>query len=109
MALVNSPAREGTRLDQEKFLEECYALALRSAADYAVDFDSAATQEFQRYLRTLEDRVPDAATETLRSVHASFRGELRDYGDRARAFLQRMRDDLAGAEEAMNTFCGSFV
>jgi GGDEF domain-containing protein len=109
LAFVDSSTQEGTRQEQKKFVEECYALALRSAADYAVDFELAATQEFQRRLRALEERVPDSTTETLSSVQASFRGELRDYRDRARAFLQRMRDDLAGAEEAMHTFAGSFV
>ncbi len=108
MSIVETPAGEA-RQEQKKVLEDCYGLALRSAADYAVEFDPRVTEEFQRHLRAMEERVLNASTETMRLVQASFRGELRDYRDRARAFLQRLRDDLAGAEEAMNTFAGNFV
>lgn len=93
-----------------KCLEECYGLALRSAADYAVDFDPAATTDFRRHVHALEARVPAVQTiETLRSLQASFRGELREYRDLARAHLKRVHDDLEGAIQVMQTFSASFI
>ena len=40
-----------------KCLESCYALALRSAAEYVVDLEPVATREFQRHVHYLEERV----------------------------------------------------
>jgi GGDEF domain-containing protein len=99
----------GNHKDQT-YLEECYALALRSAADYALDFDPPATQEFQRHVRALEERVSAESTpEGLRSLQASFRGELREFREKGRVYMGRLRDDLEGTAEAMQTFASSFA
>ena len=93
-----------------KCLESCYALALRSAAEYVVDFEPLATREFQRHVRYLEERAKAGPTpEVLRSLQASFRGELREYRDKGRAYLQRLREDLQGATQAMQTFASSLI
>jgi GGDEF domain-containing protein len=93
-----------------KCLEECYALALRSAADYVVELDPPATREFQRHVRSLEQRVSAGpAPEDLPSLQASFRGELREYRDKSRVYLQRLRDDLNGATQIMQTVASSLI
>jgi len=107
---VASTPEDQAQLEHHKYLEECYAMALRSAADYAFDFDLQTTQELQGHLHALEDKVVTGAdVDTLRSIQASFRGELREYREKARLHVQRLRDDLAGAADAMTTFASTFV
>jgi GGDEF domain-containing protein len=93
-----------------KTLQECYSLSLRSAADYAVELDPPAMQEFQRHVRAMATRASTGLNaEDFRGLQASFRGELREYRDKGRVFVQRLRDDLEGAAEAMKNFANSFV
>jgi GGDEF domain-containing protein len=95
---------------ENTFREQCYILALHATGEFAVDFEPGATGEFQEQLRLLEARATAEPTQqVLRSVHASFRGELRAYQQKGRAHLARMRDDLDGAAQAMSTFAGAFV
>jgi GGDEF domain-containing protein len=89
---------------------ECYALALRSASEHALDFDPPATLEFQRHVDALEERItPESTNEVLRSVQSSFRGELRQYLEKGQAFLKRVREELDAAAEAMRTFASALV
>jgi GGDEF domain-containing protein len=105
--LNTAPAEQ---LDRLQCLEQCYALAIRSAADYALDFDSSLIKEFQKHVHALEERVQgEASTEALRSIQASFRGELRDYRDKVQVYIQRLKSDLEGATEMMKTFATTFV
>jgi GGDEF domain-containing protein len=91
-------------------LAECYALALRSAADYVVELDPPTTLAFQRHVRSLEERaLAEPTPDVLRSLQASFRGELREYRDQARVYLQRLREDLNGATQVMQTFATSLI
>jgi GGDEF domain-containing protein len=93
-----------------KSLQECYTLSLRSSADYAVELDPPVMQEFQRHVRAMATRASTGINaEDLRCLQASFRGELREYRDKGRAYVQRLRDDLEGAAEAMKHFANSFV
>jgi GGDEF domain-containing protein len=109
-ALGTAAAEDHGKYKDHQYLAECYALALRSAGDYALDFNPPATQEFQLHLRALEERASAEPTpEVLRSVQASFRGELREYREKGRVYMERLRDDLDGAAEAMQTFAGNFV
>ena len=98
------------RSTEYKCLESCYALALRSAAEYVVDFEPVATREFQRHVQYLEERAKAGPTpEILRSLQASFRGELREYRDKSQVYLRRLREDLQGATQAMQTFASSLI
>jgi GGDEF domain-containing protein len=67
-------------------------------------------QEFQRHVRAMATRAATGLNaEDLKCLQASFRGELREYRDNGRAYVQRLRDDLEGAAEAMKNFANSFV
>jgi GGDEF domain-containing protein len=89
---------------------DCYALALRSAAEYAVDLDTSSTQAFQRHVRALAERAAaEVTSDDLRTLQASFRGELREFRDAGRLYVQRLRDDLNGATEVMQTFATSLI
>ena len=74
---------------------ECYQLALRSVAQYAIELDPAETEEFRGNLETIEAqwRKADRA-EGLRAAQASLRGELREYRDRVHRRLNRLRREI---------------
>jgi GGDEF domain-containing protein len=93
-----------------KYLAECYALALHCSAEYAVDFDTSATAEFQQHVGALEERISAETTpEVLHLVQASFRGELRQFHEKGVAYLKWVRDEMEGFAEAMQTFAGNFI
>ncbi len=97
--------------DRARHLEECYALAIRSAADYALDFDNkTALADFKKHVTALYLRVNgEQPVGELKSIQASFRGELRDYREKAQNYINNLKADLEGATAAMNTFATTFV
>jgi GGDEF domain-containing protein len=93
-----------------KYLAECYALALHCSAEYALDFDSSATREFQQHVGALEERISAETTpEVLHLVQVSFRGELRLFHEKGVAYLKWVRDEMEGVAEAMQAFAGNFI
>lgn len=88
-----------------KAAKASYSHAVWSASQYVVELDAADSKQFREHLdriRTLADRTEHP--EDWVSVQASFRGELRDYRDRSLARLNKLRNDLRAAAEAMETF-----
>jgi GGDEF domain-containing protein len=60
---------------------------------------------FREHLRLLVTQVEKASSvDDYATVRSSFRGEVRDYRDRAFAELTRLRNELKGAAAAMQTF-----
>jgi len=81
-----------------------YAMAIRSAAEYAVELDSVQAAELRQHLETLQKAAENAhQAEDFRAVESSFRGELRDYRDRAQDWLARMRSEMQGTAQALQS------
>lgn len=105
---------ENNRTDLDRLEElqrtaaDCYGLAIRSAAQYAVEVEPEPAAEFREHLGVLEG-LWRAATDAdeMRSVESSFRGELREYRDITRERLTRLRADVEAAAAAMATFAGN--
>ncbi|HVO98323.1 MAG TPA: diguanylate cyclase [Bryobacteraceae bacterium] len=84
---------------------DCYALAIQSAAHYAVDVDPLLAAEHRARLQTLEDKARAVASEAqLRDVQSSLRGELRDYRERNAEVLKKIHQELENAAAAMMIF-----
>lgn len=99
-------ATELDRLEElRKAAAECYALAVRSVSQYAVEIDPHLTPEFRRRMAEIE-RLWLAADDArgMRTAQASLRGELREYRDRSRDQLTRLRKQLEAAAVAMASF-----
>jgi len=77
-----------------KLSREGYIAAIRSAAQYAVELDSGITQPFRGRLQNLAAGV-EASDSALAESGPRFRAELRDYRDRAKSYIDRLREDLA--------------
>jgi len=84
---------------------ECYKNAIRCVSKYAIELNAHELTEFRDHLHGIEERFGSAAnSEDLRSVQASFRGELRDYRDQVRGRLTHLFQELEASAAAMATF-----
>src|SRR5262249_36082217 len=81
---------------------DCYGQAIRASGQYAIELDSGATAEYRSHLAALHEMLRTASNEEqFQAVQASFRGELREYRDKANEWLEKTRSDLKGAANAM--------
>jgi GGDEF domain-containing protein len=87
---------------------DCYRLALRCVAEYAVEVDANETSEFRRHLSNIEAQWQTAQSgDAMRSLQSSFRGELREHKDLAMSHLAKLRKELEARAKAMETFAAS--
>src|SRR6516164_7058456 len=79
---------------------DCYIRAIKNVAHYAIELDGEATKRYRNYVNALAGEVevlkdngdlPNA----LRESSAALRALLRDYRDRASAYLNHLREELA--------------
>jgi GGDEF domain-containing protein len=93
---------EFARLQEQT--KSSYAMAIRSSAEYVVELDAAQAAEFRQHLGALQQAAQAACqTEDFQAIESSFRGELRDYRDRAQDWLARMRSEMQGTAQALQS------
>ncbi len=86
-------------------IRECFARTIYNSARYAVEVDEGLAMELRHNLQALEERSRAVTSpDQLRSVQASFRGEIRQYRDKSNAQLQKLRKDVENAGAAMTIF-----
>lgn len=105
MISIRKTVDELERLEErQRVTASCYGMAIRSAAEYAVELDPAEAESFRKHLTFLQESL-ETVTENqdFEAIQSSFRGELRDYRDKAVERLHRMRTDLESAAAAMQT------
>jgi len=89
---------------------DCYGLAIGAVGEHAVEIDAAEVTQFRSKMQSLREQVkPDITAEQLRQIHASLRGELQSYSERSHQRLERLRDDIRAASEAVEDFAGNFA
>jgi GGDEF domain-containing protein len=86
-------------------IRDCYALAIHTAAHYAVEIDAGLALELRDHLQKIEDQSRAAVSiQQMHAVQSSFRGELREYRDKSTAQLEKMRKEVESATAAMTIF-----
>jgi diguanylate cyclase (GGDEF)-like protein len=81
---------------------ECYLAALKNIAHYAVELEGDLTEPYRKYVFALAEEVTASPLpEALLESRATLRGLLRDFHDKAAAYLSTLRDELAGAAAAL--------
>jgi GGDEF domain-containing protein len=86
----------------------CYSEALRSSERHVVELEASEAAHFRSQLQALRDQLrPDVDARQLESVQSSFEKEVKDYWEKTRAQIQRLRKDVEAASAAMETFAGS--
>jgi GGDEF domain-containing protein len=93
---------EFARLQEQT--KSSYAMAIRSSAEYVVELDAGQAAEFRQHLGALQQAALAACqTEDFKAIESSFRGELRDYRDRSQDWLARMRSEMQGTAQALQS------
>jgi GGDEF domain-containing protein len=88
--------------DLQQVTADCYALAIRTAAQYAVEVDAKSARDFRANLEALAEQLCRAdSPEPVRAVQSTLRDELRGYRDRAREQLELLRKEVANAAVVM--------
>jgi GGDEF domain-containing protein len=109
MISLRKTVTELDRLEEfQRAAIRCYSEALRSSGQYVVEVDAAEAAEFRTQLETLRDRLqidPDA--KQLESVQSGFEAGLKDYCEKTRAHIRRLRKDVEAAAAAVESFAGS--
>jgi GGDEF domain-containing protein len=86
----------------------CYSEALRSTEQNAIELDTAQAAHFRAQLQALRDQLrADAAPSELEGVQSSFDTELKEYRDKTRSQVQRLRQEVRAAAAAVESFAGS--
>jgi hypothetical protein len=80
---------------------DCYILAIKNIAHYAVELDEELTGPHRKHLETLAAEVASGTSEALSDSRATLRGLLRDYRDKACHYLGSLRDELAGTARTL--------
>lgn len=104
--------KTATELDRLEELHRtainCYVQALRSTEQNAIELDAAQAAQFRAQLQTLRDQLrADASPKDLESVQNSFDTELKEYRDKTREQVQRLRQEVQAAAAAVESFAGS--
>jgi GGDEF domain-containing protein len=86
---------------------DCYVLAIKNIAHYAVDLDEELTGSHRKYLTTLATAVATGTSDALLDSGATLRGLLRDYRDKSAQYLGNLREELAGTARTLEEILDS--
>jgi GGDEF domain-containing protein len=88
---------------------ECYAAAIQSAAQYAVELDAEVTGPHRNHLNALAQEVSSGREDVVEQSRSTFRALLRDYRDKAAEYLNRLREELSATARALQETLSALV
>lgn len=96
------------REKRERLLRDCFAAAIQATREHVVEIEPDVAAGFRQRIADIERGVTAAgAAEEYKTLQGSFRGELRQYRDRCRGLIARLRNDASSAALAMQTLTES--
>jgi GGDEF domain-containing protein len=96
------------REEWERPLRDCYASAIQSTHEFAVEIEGDSAARFrQRVAQIEQDLAAAQGAEELKALQSAFRGELRQYHDRCQGLVKRPRNEVSAASLAMQTLTES--
>ncbi len=88
----------------------CYAQAIGSTEEYAIEFDAELVARFRAQLQALRLQVRDTASpELLKKVQASFDASLKGFQGSVTDHLKQLRREVAAAASAVDSFTSSLT
>ena len=109
MISLRKTATELDRLEElHRTAVNCYSQALRSTEQNAIELDAAQTAHFRAQLQALREQLrADTAASDLAAIQTSFDTELKHYRDKTSQQVQRLRQEVQAATDAVESFAGS--
>ena len=109
MISLRKTATELDRLeDFNRTAVTCYSQAIRSTEQHAVEVDASHLAHFRAQLQALKSKLQDAAQpQQLEAVQTSFDAELKEYRDKTRQQIDRLRREIKAATAAVEAFATS--
>jgi GGDEF domain-containing protein len=86
---------------------DCYVLAIKNIAHYAIELDPEITSTHRQYLDTLATEVATGTSEALSDSRATLRGLLREFRDKSSEYLGGLRDELANTARTLEEILDS--
>ncbi|MCX6628797.1 MAG: hypothetical protein NTW28_14345, partial [Candidatus Solibacter sp.] len=86
---------------------DCYILAIKNVARYAVELDETLSGPHREHLNALATEVATGTSEALSDSNSTLRALLRDYRDKASLYLGNLRDELAGTARTLEEILDS--
>src|ERR1035438_5311779 len=86
---------------------DCYVLAIKNIAHYAVELDEEITRTHRQYLDALATEVATGTSEALSDSRATLRGLLREYRGKSSEYLGSLRDELANTARSLEEILDS--
>jgi GGDEF domain-containing protein len=92
-----------------QLVAECYAAAIRNAAEYAIEFEPAITDPHRKELMEFAQQVSSSGMREMEESKAGLRGIFRGYRDSAAKYLNRLRSELADTVKAFQVLVESLA
>jgi GGDEF domain-containing protein len=110
MVSIGSSLSELERSHQVRAMVlDCYVLAIKNIAHYAIHLDEEITAPHRAHVETLASEVATDAPDVVEQSRGTLRALLRDYRDKAHQYLSAMRDELAGTVRALQEILDSLA
>jgi hypothetical protein len=96
MVSIRASISELEKCEQLRALtRECYLSAIHNFSQYALELDEGITGALRNHLAELAHEVEICEAEGISETRATLRGVLRDYRDKASAYLNQLREELS--------------
>src|SRR5215813_4745868 len=97
--LENAELEKAERLRRAAL--DCYLNTIGNIAHYAIELDGGITAQYREYVKALVTEAAAGTPEALRETDANLRGLLRDYRDKASAYLNQLRTELVDTANSL--------
>ncbi len=96
MISIRSSMSELEKCERLRMLvQECYLSAIQNFAQYAVELDEGITGELRNHLAELAREAESCSPEAISETRSTLRAVLREFRDKANAYLNQLREELS--------------
>jgi GGDEF domain-containing protein len=109
MISLRKTATELDRLEElHRTAVNCYSEALRSTEQNAIELDAAQATHFRAQVQALREQLQaESGPRALEAVQTGFDNELKSYRDKIKGQVQRLRQEVQAATDAVESFASS--
>jgi GGDEF domain-containing protein len=111
MISLRKTVSELEKLDEfRKTALESYALTIGATGEHVVEIDPSQAASFRSRIEALRKLVqPNTPSKQLIEIQSALKNELREYSEKAKQVMDRLRNDVRAASGAMEAFAATFA